>query len=249
MIDAEAVAGLLIAARAGGERLRDLPSHLQPSAASESYAIQKAVAQGYAEIGGWKVGAAGPEAPPNCSPLPASGIAASPATLASRTRPMRGIESEVAFRMATDLPPRATPYTREEVIAAIAAAHPAIEVLESAFLDPDAVTPLTNLSDSMAHGGFIFGAPVTAWHGIDFARETVEQRVDDALLTRTGNPAGDMIRLVIWVANTGAHWAGGLKAGQFVTCGSWTGKTLAGPAARVRVRFPSLGEVALDYTP
>jgi 2-keto-4-pentenoate hydratase len=43
-------------------------------------------------------------------------------------------------------------------------------------------------------------------------------------------------------------WAGGLKAGQFVTCGSWTGKTLVGPAATARVRFPSLGEVRVRYT-
>jgi len=65
-------------------------------------------------------------------------------------------------------------------------------------------------------------------------------------LRRTGNPAGDMIRLVVWLANEGSVWAGGLKAGQFVTCGSWTGKTLVGPAAVVRVRFPSLGEVRVE---
>jgi 2-keto-4-pentenoate hydratase len=56
-----------------------------------------------------------------------------------------------------------------------------------------------------------------------------------------------MVRLVVWLANVGSVWSGGLKAGQFVTCGSWTGKSLAGANSKVRVRFPSLGEVALDY--
>ena len=110
--------------------------------------------------------------------------------------------------------------------------------------------PLTNLADTQSHGGFIYGAPVTEWQHIDFASEKVEQYVDGALqMERVGNPLGDMIRLVVWVANEGSHWAGGLKAGQFVTCGSWTGKTLVGPAAKVRVRFPSLGEVFVNYTP
>lgn len=249
MADADTAAALLIAAHADiHKRILDLPLHLRPQTAADAYAIQHARAASFANIGGWKVGAAGPDAAPNCSPLPQPGIAASPATLSSRANPMRGIEAEVAFQIATDLPPRPSPYSRDEVIAAMATAHPAIEVLESAFLDPDDVTPLTNLSDSLAHGGFVYGAGIANWHQIDFTHETVEQFIDDAQLIRTGNPAGDMIRLVVWLANTGAVWAGGLKAGQFVTCGSWTGKTLAGPAAKVRVRFPSLGEVAVDYT-
>jgi 2-keto-4-pentenoate hydratase len=76
----------------------------------------------------------------------------------------------------------------------------------------------------------------------------VEQYADGALMmARTGNPVGDMIRLVVWMANEGAVWAGGLKAGQFVTCGSWTGKEIVGETAKVRVVFPSLGEVLCSF--
>jgi 2-keto-4-pentenoate hydratase len=150
--------------------------------------------------------------------------------------------------MAQDLPPRATPYTRAEVIAAIAAAHPAIEVLESRFLDPDAVAPFTNLADTQSHGGFVYGPGLEAWHDIDFAHETVSQYVNGELhMQRTGNPCGDMIRLMVWMANEGAVWAGGLKAGQFVTCGSWTGKTNMPSHARQKVVFPSVGEAVADY--
>ncbi len=66
-------------------------------------------------------------------------------------------------------------------------------------------------------------------------------------LARAGNPAGDMVRLVEWLANTGSVWAGGLKAGQYVTCGSWTGKTLAPAGARVTVAFAGLGEASAAY--
>ena len=49
-----------------------------------------------------------------------------------------------------------------------------------------------------------------------------------------------MIRLVEWLANEGSVWAGGLKAGQFVTCGSWTGKT-PGAGRRFGARRASQG--------
>jgi 2-keto-4-pentenoate hydratase len=246
----EGAVALLLAARGAPERrLAALPEALRPADAGAAYAIQHRVAVSLGPIGGWKVGAAGPTAQPSCSPMPASGVTPSPATLSSASRPMRGIEAEVAFRLGRDLPPRGTPYSREEVIAALAAAHPAIELLESRYRDPDAVDALGNLADGQMHGGFVWGEGVADWHGIDFTHETVEQTVDAGEpLRRTGNPAGDMIRLVVWLANEGSVWAGGLKAGQFVTCGSWTGKTLVGPAATARVRFPSLGEVRVRYT-
>jgi 2-keto-4-pentenoate hydratase len=242
-------ADLLIAARRDpAKRLAALPEALRPADQAAAYAIQRLVAATFPAIGGWKVGAAGPDAPPICGALPASGVVPSPAVLSSAMHTMRGIEAEVAFRIGRDLPPRGAPYSRDEVMDAMQSAHPAIEVLESRYLDPDAVDALSNLADTQMHGGFVWGAPVADWRGIDFAAETVVQEVDGAApLTRTGNPAGDMVRLVVWLANEGSVWAGGLKAGQFVTCGSWTGKTLAGPNATVRVHFPSLGVAELSF--
>ena len=40
------------------------------------------------------------------------------------------------FLIGKDLPPRATPYTREEIVAAIASCHPAIEELEAGLTEP-----------------------------------------------------------------------------------------------------------------
>lgn len=245
---ARQAADLLLAVRADPVlKLAHLPEAMRPADRKQAYAIQHLVAATFSDIGGWKVGAAGPEAPPQCGALPASGFAASPAT-AHATHSLRGIEAEVSFRLKADLPPRAAPYTRDEVIAAIGTAHPSIEYLDSRFVDPDAVDAFTGLADTQSHGGFVYGAGKADWHGIDFTKETVEQYVDGTLqMTHTGNPVGDMIRLMVWMANEGATWAGGLKAGQFVTCGSWTGKTVVGERAKVRVTYPSLGDVLLDY--
>ncbi len=240
---AQAVA-MLRAARSETGPIAALPAHLRPADQAAAYAIQHAVAEGVA-VGGWKVGLAGVGQGYLCAPMPQAGIAASPARLPAGR--LRGVEAEVAFRLGRDLPPRPTPYDRVEIIAALATAHPAIEVLESAFLDPDAVDRLSNLADSVIHGGFVFGPGLADWQTLDFAAITVTQTIAGAALSRTGNPAGDMIRLVEWLANEGSRWAGGLRAGQFVTCGSWTGKTPAPPGAEVRVAFPGLGEARATF--
>ena len=158
------------------------------------------------------------------------------------------MEAEISFRLGADLPPRDAPYGRAEVIAAIAYCLPAIEVLESRFTDPDALDKLTLLADSLTHGGFVYGPPAADWQGIDFARETVELTVGgETIKTRTANPAGDMIRLIQWLADTGTRWAGGLRAGQYVTCGSWTGKDFVPAGAQVQVTFAHAGSVSVEF--
>jgi len=193
------------------------------------------------------VGAAGPDAPIVCGPMPLDGITGGSAALPGVAPgvPLL-IEAEVAFRMKAGLPPRTEPYSREEVVAAIGSAHPAIEWLQSRFLDPDAVDAASNLADTQMHGGFVHGPGVEGWQGLAFADLGVTQAVGDAEpVSRVGNPAGDMLRLVVWLANVGAVWAGGLRAGEFVTCGSWTGKTPVPSGKWATVRFAELGEVAL----
>lgn len=240
-------AALLIAARRDQtKRIGALPAALVPGDVAAAYAVQHKVAASFGAIGGWKVGA--PGGTTICGALPASGIQASPTLLDSATHPYRGIEAEVAFRMKADLPPRATPYSREEVVAAIGGMYPVIEELESRFLEPDSHDLMTNLADTQSHGGLIYGPGLADWQGVDLSAEHCQQFVDGAVHTeRTGYPFGDILKMVEWMANTGAVWAGGLKAGQFVTCGSWTGKAPVGPKAKVRVVFPSLGEVLLSY--
>ncbi len=148
---ATAAAELLLAARRDPARkLADLPVGLKPADRAAAYAIQRKVAASFAAIGGWKVSPFGADAPPMCGALPAAGIVASPAKLSSQTHSMRGIEAEIAVRIGRDLPPRDTPYNRDEIVAAIAAMHPAIEVLESRFIEPSGLDVPTALADTQA---------------------------------------------------------------------------------------------------
>ena len=241
---------LLSAWRDPTQKIIAFPSVLAPRDEPAAYAVQRRVSEGLGAIGGWKVGAPGPDGPCNCAPMPGAGIQASPGRVAGSARALRGVEAEIAFRLGADLPPRATPYGRAEVIAAISYCLPAIEVLDSRFTDPDAQDKLALLADASTHGGFIYGAPAADWQGIDFTRETVRLLVDgQAVKTASANPAGDMIRLIQYLADTGAHWAGGLRAGQYITCGSWTGKDFVSSSAQVQAEFAHAGSATVEFTP
>jgi len=242
-----AAAQHLRAARANGPGDM-LPDALRPRSEADAYAIQRACMADLGPIGGWKVGAAGPEAPPSCAPMPLAGIFQAPVVLPSDGFTTRDIESEIAFILGQDLPPRAAAYGRTDVLSAIASCHPGIEILQSRFEDGDAVDALSNLADMIRHGAYVVGAAVAGWQAIDFAALEVAQAINGVVLHRRGNPAGDMVRLIMWLANNGARWAGGLHAGQVITCGSWTGKTSAPVGAQVAVTFAGIAPVRMAFS-
>ena len=241
---ADAARLLLNARRDPAQRLHALPDALAPRTAEQATLIQRGVMDKLGEIGGWKVGSPAPDGPFTCAPLPRSGLLDSPAAVEAGV----AVEAEIAVRLGADLPPRDAPYTEAEVLAAVASAHPAIEVLRSRFVDPDAVDSLSALADSLANDALVLGPAIPDWQAIDLATERVRLLIGGAeVKSRVGNPGGGIGRLLAWLANDGARWAGGLRAGQVVTTGSWTGKDAADAA--VVVRFERAGEVALDVRP
>jgi 2-keto-4-pentenoate hydratase len=244
----------LLDARRTGVTLPDLPVELQPASLDEVYWVQDNLVKAYGEIGGYKVGATTPDATPIFAPMPLAWMGPSGTTIAAAQHRFRGLESEVAFLMGEDLPPRATPYTPAEVYAAVASAHPAIEILESGLTDPTLATRNSMLADLQMHGGFIYGPACPAWTSVawdkfDYAHETVAITVDGSIrVERTGsNTAGDLNRLLPWLANEGTERTGGLKAGQWITTGSWTGYTLASAGSTATAHFATIGSAALRF--
>jgi 2-keto-4-pentenoate hydratase len=65
---------------------------------------------------------------------------------------------------------------------------------------------------------------------------------------RTGsNTSGDLLRLPVYLANEGAARTGGLKAGQWITTGSWTGNTRALASCTVDACFSTAGRVQMFF--
>jgi 2-keto-4-pentenoate hydratase len=242
---------LMLGARRDCKPLRQLPEKLRPATLEESYALSDLNALAFAPIGGWKIGAAGPDETPTYAPMPLwGGYLENGDVLGSQYSRLRGVEAEIGFLLGTDLPLREQPYTREEVVAAVASAHPVIEVLESAFEIPDDVDRLSIFGDLQLNGGFIFGPPVANWQQLRLEDERVELTVDGAVRCETGmsNTAGpDLLRLLRYLANEGQARTGGLKAGQWITTGSWTGKQFGVAGSTVRATFSHFGVVSFSF--
>ncbi len=250
-MDHQSAANFLLAARQTGPG-DTLPPELRPATEADAYEIQRLTMAQLGPIGGWKVGAAGPDAPPNCAPMPKSGLHTGPTQLPNEDFTTRDIESEIAVVLRHDLPSRPTPYTRADIIAAIASCHPGIEVVQSRFADPPAIDALSHLADLVRHGAYVLGPAIPDWQRIDFSHVEICQTIAAPAVSheirRTGNPAGDMMRLLLWLANEGATWAGGLHAGEVITTGTWSGCTPAPPHADVTAHFTGLGRVSLRFT-
>ena len=151
------------------------------------------------------------------------------------------MEAEIAFRFGHALVPREAPYGRAEVIAAIASAHAAIELVESRY--SGMVPYLSRLADNQTHGGLVFGPPVLDWPEREIARLPVVMTIDGIEVGRAigGNPSGDPLRQVVWLANHLREHNRFIAEGALVTTGSTTGLALAGPHATVRVAFEGFG--------
>ena len=242
-------AEMLLEARRTLQPIDDLPPAMAPRTLEEAYYVQDLMLQAIGKAGGWKVGATAPDGTPFYAPMPVDGFTTSGQRIAKQYRRLRGVEAEIAFLMGKDLPPRSTPYSREELVDAIASCHPAIELLESGLLDPDAVDRLTAIADLQSNGGFIYGSPVEGWQEFDFARESAQMNVDGFVRVANGKNAagGDLLRLVLWLANEAQGRTGGLLAGQWITTGSWTGKIMADSGSVALARFLQFGEVTVRF--
>jgi 2-keto-4-pentenoate hydratase len=222
-----------------------------PAAADDAYAVQDMLLAALGPIGGWKVGAKGPDAEPTCAPLPAAGIVQSPVAPADGAWRVRGIETEIAVRFERDLPERADPYTRAEVEAAIGAVMPAIELVETRLAEFPKAPPLAMLADLGSHGGLVLGAALPFDPAfLDARRQLAAQTFNgrDSAAGARGNPAQDLGRLLVWLVNHCAARGLGIAAGQVVTTGSFTGMQFAPAAAQVRGEIAGLGAVEVAFT-
>ncbi len=241
-------AALLVAARRGRVRIPALPPACRPTSVDEAHAIQDAITAAL----GTAVGAFKANAPAGAQPtrgvIYAPSIHPSPSRIPASLVPQCGVEGEVAFVFRADLPRRPAPYTRAEV-AAVVDACPAIEVVTSRFADPDAAPALDKLADSISNGAFVHGAAIKAWQGLELGKLKVTLTVNGTPVLEQvgGHPTGDPLGIAVALVEM-MRGAGGVRAGQFVTCGSCTGLRYLKPGDVCGVRFEGLGGVEVAFS-
>lgn len=193
-----------------------------------AYAVQDLILRGLGPVGGWKVGAAGPTHPPICAPLPAAGLLATGVALNLPQGALRGLELELALRVAHDLSPQQQGLGDAPLATVFDAVLPAIEWVDSRLAQGQASPALLRLADLQSHGALILGLPQRLGP-TDPDPELLSLHAslhwDGKVVARTlgGNPAQDLRRLVDWLIGHTALRGLPLRAGQIVTTGSCTG--------------------------
>lgn len=247
--DIKKAAELLAEARRRGKGRDPLPAELQPQNYDEGHAIQDAtVALLNETVGGWKVGL-DKSGVMTRAPIFTGVIHDNNTKVDSKTIPLLGIEAEIAFRFRKNLPARDTDYSREEVSDAVEA-FPAIELLNSRYADPGARSQLEKLADCIVQGGIVCGTARADWKTIEFSQQSVVLTVDGKeIASRTGShPTGDPIPPMVALVNN-LRTKKGVRAGQIMTTGTWTGVNYVTAQSTVIVAFKGFEPVTVRFVP
>ncbi len=242
----EEAARLLCAAR-GGAPVHELPPSCRPQSDADAYEVQEAVVRQLGEpIGGWKVGAASAASAAFCAPIWTRMIRPSPASYNTGELRLIGIEAEIAFRLGRDLSARAAPYDCAEVTGG-ATLHPVIEIVDSRYSDPRSLDRLSILADNFSNGGLVYGAAVPDWERLDLGQTRITVTEDDEPFADSASAAArDAVAALVEFANL-MNGRGGVKAGTFVTTGSWTGLAFTKRGTRISADFGRLGRVEVVF--
>ena len=237
-----------------GTRFDELPEDCRPNNRAEAYAIQSEWARlAGQEVVGWKIAATSIAGQkhigvdgPLAGRLLANRVLESGASISLTGNLMRVAEAEFAFRFARSLPKRDEPYTVEEVLAAVASLHPAIEIPDSRYHDFVRAGGLQMIADDACASWFLLGEPTSAnWREMNLVTHTVEAYKNDALAT-TGSGAnvlGDPRVALTWIANELSTYGEGLRAGEFVTTGTCITPLAIAVGDQLRFDFGVIGVI------
>lgn len=228
MIDTtDTLATRLAAGWQDGIAFAELPTELIPTSTDAAYAVQaQLLIARNTSIGAWKVGAKGPDAPIQGSPLPESGILHfNGATLPYRAFRPLGLELEIAFCFGRAFEARAKAYPHTEVIDGVSDMAAAIEIVSSRYREWPTVDRFAQLADLQNHGALVLGEVTPYRPDFPFVAPSLSFTLNGHSIVDTSpaNPAGDPRRLLTWLVNHATQRGMALPAGTVVTTGSYTG--------------------------
>ena len=130
------------------------------------------------------------------------------------------------------MPPRSSPYLRNDIEDAVGSIHPALEIAECRFVHDDRFPPLNAiLADGSGSGTLVLGEAIIGWHSYDFSAGDAAlhvngtQRREGRIFDAVEHPLAPLV----WIANELSRVGVGLPAGIYIITGSLTGMYLAKP--------------------
>lgn len=246
-----------------GSTLAALPADLRPHTRAQGYRIQARLPRVAGRgVLGWKIAATSAAGQahigvdgPLAGRILSGQVDDDGAAVSLQGRRMRVAEPEFAFRMGSPLAPRAEPYTVDEVLAAVAALHPALEVPDSRYDDFVHAGAPQLLADNACGWRFVFGRPTGAdWRAIDLRHHAVHgvvQRGAQRAIDRTGNGGavlGDPRVALTWLVNELSGLGLTLEPGQVVSTGTCMAPLEVRPGDVAQADFGALGRIAARFT-
>lgn len=236
----------LLEARRSGHQVAP-PFALKDRAAV--FAIQDGVAAAIGPVAGWKVGARTPTAEPNPAPLLKGALVPSPARFDGKAMHMIGVEIEISFHIVRDVAARSAPVEGDEALAAVGDAFVGMEIVDTRLADFKNADPEWLLADNQMNHALVVGDPIRNWKTLDWATLPVKLVVDGQTIVdqQGGLGAVDPVRPLTWMIDHAVRHRGGLRAGQAITTGSWTGLRYFPPGSHARGEFTGLGVVEASF--
>ena len=241
-----------------GDVIEVLPDACRPRTMAEGYAAQRALAAASGEpVVGWKIAATSVSGQrhinvdgPIAGRLLASRVHHSPCEVAFGANRMAVAEAEFAFVMGSDLPAQEDAWSVDEVLAAVATLHPAIEIPDSRFADFTRAGSAQLAADNACAHEFVLGPATDAdWRAIDLSAHRVTLSIDGRVATTgAGSDAlGDPRAALAWIANNHAVQGAALRAGDIITTGVCGKPSAIAAGSHVVAEFGAIGaaEVAM----
>jgi len=151
--------------------------------------------------------------------MPARGLRPAPALVKASEFVRLGVESELAVRLATPLPRRSTPITREDVAACVVEIAAAFELIEDRGADYDTLEWLWMAADNSWHAGLVLGRTVPVRDIGDLEGVLrIDGKIDSTGSTR--DVLGHPFDAVAWLANHLRARGRELEPGHWISTGS-----------------------------
>ncbi len=254
----QAASDMLTDAWSRGDKLDALPPGVRPATRADGYAIQQRIeALSSQPLFGWKIAATSIAGQrhigvdgPLAGRLLAERVLPPGSTIDLAGNLMRVAEVEFAFRMGADLAPRDVPYEVDEVMAAVATLHPAIEIPDSRYSRFTEVGAPQLIADNACAHLFVLAPPTEIdWRAIDLSRQRVWGKVLGRY-ERDGsgaNALGDPRIALTWIANELSRLGITLGSGQVVTTGTCVTPLDVRPGDRVEVDLGEIGSTTISF--
>ena len=213
-----------------GTKLANLDAAIRPRDRAEGYAVQAALANHWpGKLFGWKIAATSEAGQkhinvngPLAGRIFSETVIADGGTASMKGNEMRVGEPEFAFRFARDLPPRANPYSVQQVLDAVGTLHPAIEIPDSRFSDFVSAGEAQLIADNACAHRFVLGAATAAdWRSRDLIEERPVVTLRGKQYVGHGkNVLGDPRVALAWCVNELRALGITLREGEVITTGT-----------------------------